>query len=131
MIFAAAKRFLSSNQNRIHAWTYPVGRYSDCGVNHWTSGAASSGVPPAPQNPIITPASHNIATARWVIDVPVPNSTTVVLAMGMFQYALTDRSASAFRYTTRPALTDTRQCSRYSTLPRLECRISRGFRLFK
>gem|GEM_PF-6203919 len=50
-----------------------------------TSLAENSGVPPPPQKPTSTPALASSRIAAWVIEVPVPSSTEVVLAIGMFQ----------------------------------------------
>ena len=56
------------------------------GLSHSISTPESNGVPPLPQNPTMTPAIDSIRMAACVMDVPVPNSSTVVLAIGIFQY---------------------------------------------
>ncbi|WUQ92195.1 hypothetical protein VJ143_05885 [Acinetobacter guillouiae] len=83
---ATSKRFFSSNQKLIQPCIYSVGRYSLCGVSHSTSLPENKGVPPPPQKPTKTPALQSIRMAACVIDVPVPNKITVVLAIGIFQY---------------------------------------------
>ena len=50
-----------------------------------TQRSAQGGVPPPPEKPTITPAFASSRIAAWVMEVPVPNKSTVELAMGMFQ----------------------------------------------
>ncbi|SMQ93726.1 hypothetical protein NBC2815_00362 [Xanthomonas fragariae] len=111
---AAIRRKSSSNQNDTQACRYSVGRYSLCGENQATSTSISlaenNGVPPPPQNPTSTPALASSRIAAWVMDVPVPSNTVVVLAMGIFQYS--ERLPASVTYSTRPPLTSTRQCCR-------------------
>src|SRR5690625_347889 len=111
---ATYKRKSSSNKNLTHACRYSVVRYALWGENQLTSKSTSlalnKGVPPPPQNPTNTPAFANSRIAAWVMDVPVPNSRLVVLAIGIFQYR--DSFPWSVTYSTLPPLTSTRQCWR-------------------
>jgi len=82
-------------------------RYSSAGVTRLGKGssAARSGVPPLPQKPKETPSDLSLRTASWVIELPGPIRSSMVLAAGMLKLSGSWSSPRSLAYSSRPSRT--------------------------